>query len=46
MTVRAWTLSAIAVPPVVVGLAVGIWLRGKIREDMFRSVVYIFLTLL
>ena len=46
MTIRAWTLSAIAVPPVVFGLAVGIWLRGKIREDVFRSVVYIFLILL
>ena len=46
MTIRAWTLSAIAVPPVVIGLAVGIRLRGRIREDMFRSAVYIFLIVL
>ena len=46
MTTAAWTLSAIAVPPVLAGMAVGQWLRGRIPENKFRTAIYIVLILL
>ena len=39
-------LSAIAVPPILVGMVIGQWLRGRIQEAQFRTAIYIILILL
>ena len=36
-------LSAIAVPPILVGMVIGQWLRGRIQEAQFRTAIYIIL---
>jgi len=46
MTPEAWTLSALAVPPILIGMAIGQWLRGRIPEAKFRTAIYIILILL
>ena len=46
MTADAWILSAIAVPPILVGMVLGQWLRDRIPEAQFRTAIYIILTLL
>lgn len=46
MTADAWILSASAVPPILVGMVIGQWLRGRIPEAQFRTAIYIILILL
>jgi uncharacterized membrane protein YfcA len=46
MTREAWILSAIAVPPILVGMTIGHWLRGRIPDTKFRTAVYISLIVL
>ena len=46
MNADAWILSAIAVPPILVGMVIGQWLRGRIPEAQFRTAIYIILILL
>jgi hypothetical protein len=37
--------SAIALPALVIGLVVGAWLRYRVREELFRLLVLLFLIL-
>ena len=46
MNADALILSAIAVPPILVGMVIGQWLRGRIPEAQFRTAIYIILILL
>ena len=46
MTGEAWILSAIAVPPILAGMTVGQWLRGRITDTKFRTAVFIILIVL
>jgi uncharacterized membrane protein YfcA len=46
MTEKAWILSAIAVPPILIGMTVGQWLRGRIPDTKFRTAVYLILIVL
>lgn len=46
MTGTAWTLSAIALAPTLLGMAIGQGLRGRVPEAKFRTGVYIMLILL
>lgn len=46
MTPDAWILSAIAVPPILIGMTIGQWLRGRIPDNTFRTAVYVILILL
>lgn len=39
-------ISLGALAPAVVGMSAGIWLRGRIPEDRFRTIVFLFLLLL
>ena len=41
MKADALILSAIAVPPILVGMVIGHWLRGRIPEAQFRTAIYI-----
>lgn len=42
----AWLLSALALLPTLLGMAVGQWLRGQIPQGRFRTGVYLLLLLL
>ena len=43
MNADALILSTIAVPPILVGMVIGQWLRGRIPEAQFRTAIYIIL---
>jgi len=46
MTQEAWTLSALALAPTLVGMVIGQKLRGRVPEAKFRTGVYLVLIVL